>query len=40
LGLVLCKEFVEKNQGEIWVESTQEKGTAFHFSLPLEAPNS
>lgn len=36
LGLVICKEFVEKNQGEIWVKSEPDKGTTFYFSLPLE----
>ncbi|MFD1293753.1 sensor histidine kinase [Lutibacter holmesii] len=34
IGLALCKEFVEKNKGEISVESTINKGTIFHFSLP------
>ena len=35
LGLVLCKEFVEKHKGEIWVESKEGKGSDFKFTLPL-----
>ena len=34
LGLLLCKEFIEKNQGTIWVESTEGEGTTFRFTLP------
>ena len=35
LGLIICKEFVEKNGGEIWVESVQNKGATFYFTLTV-----
>ena len=35
LGLILCKEFVSKHDGEIWVESEPGKGSKFTFTLPL-----
>lgn len=35
LGLLLCKEFIEKHRGAIWVERNEPKGCIFNFSLPL-----
>ena len=40
LGLILCKEFIKKNRGSIWVESDPDsyregKGSKFFFSLPV-----
>lgn len=34
LGLILCKEFVEKHSGEIWIESEVGKGTVINFTIP------
>ena len=34
LGLVLCKEFVEKQGGKIWVESQEGTGRCSIFTLP------
>jgi PAS domain S-box-containing protein len=35
LGLILCKEFVEKHGGTIWAESSPGQGTTFYFTLPV-----
>lgn len=35
LGLLLCKEFIEKNGGAIYVESKEHKGSTFRITLPL-----
>jgi signal transduction histidine kinase len=34
LGLILCKEFIERHGGKIWVNSTINIGTEFKFSIP------
>ena len=35
LGLIMCKDMVEKNEGKIWIESELWKGTTFWFTVPV-----
>lgn len=34
LGLILCREFIEKHNGQIWAESTEGNGSTIHFTIP------
>ncbi len=36
LGLILCRDFIQINGGEIWVESTENIGSKFFFTLPAK----
>lgn len=38
IGLLLVKGFLERNDGEIWVESVEGEGSSFYFTLPLKEP--
>lgn len=38
IGLLLVKSFLERNGGEIWVESVEGTGSSFYFTLPVKKP--
>jgi len=37
LGLLLCKDFIERHKGKIYVESIEGKGSKFTFTMPLHS---
>ena len=39
LGLIICKDFIEKHGGKLWVESEERKGSIFRFTLPSNLNN-
>lgn len=39
IGLAMCKELIDLMGGKIWAESQLDKGSKFHFELPLGRPD-
>jgi len=39
LGLILCKDFIDRHEGKIWAESTEFMGSTFHILLPNSSKN-
>lgn len=34
LGLSICQKIIESHDGSIWLDSTMQQGSTFHFALP------
>jgi signal transduction histidine kinase len=34
LGLIICRDFVQKHGGKLWVQSEEDRGSTFYFTLP------
>ncbi len=39
IGLATCKRLIERYGGRIWIESQENRGAVFYFSLPAEKPD-
>ena len=39
LGLIICKDFIDKHGGSIWAESSPGIGSDFHFTIPVKSDN-
>ncbi|MEI7523195.1 MAG: HAMP domain-containing sensor histidine kinase [Mariniphaga sp.] len=37
LGLIICRDFIQRHNGKLWVESEEGKGSTFFFNIPVEA---
>ncbi len=37
LGLILCKDFIDRHGGKLWAESIEGMGSTFYFTLPSKA---
>ncbi|MHA4807195.1 tetratricopeptide repeat-containing sensor histidine kinase [Flavitalea flava] len=40
LGMLLCREFTEKNNGRFWIKSSWGEGSRFYFAIPVAASSS
>jgi signal transduction histidine kinase len=39
LGLILCKDFIDRHGGRIWAESVEGMGSTFYFTFPSKSPD-